>query len=175
MPLATSIENESQRPLGAFAGFGLAARNVSAQPGSFRFSISPTPTSSLKLKAAKAARLLRRINARSRLRPLRRDLVFDPNPSTGARQYCLQPLRRNRQTLEMKVHSVPAITTWSAFPHKRHRRRRPHVRKRYFEDKVGPRYSSFDHKGWHFILLDSIASHPTIRSSVESTMRNCSG
>jgi hypothetical protein len=28
--------------------------------------------------------------------------------------------------------------------------------KRMFEDRVGPLYSSFDYKGWHFVLLDSI-------------------
>lgn len=28
--------------------------------------------------------------------------------------------------------------------------------KKMFEDRIGPRYQSFDHKGWHFILLDSV-------------------
>jgi 3',5'-cyclic-AMP phosphodiesterase len=28
--------------------------------------------------------------------------------------------------------------------------------KKMFEDRIGHRFSSFDHKGWHFILLDSI-------------------
>jgi 3',5'-cyclic AMP phosphodiesterase CpdA len=28
--------------------------------------------------------------------------------------------------------------------------------KRMFEDRIGPLYSSFDYKGWHFVLLDSI-------------------
>jgi Icc protein len=30
--------------------------------------------------------------------------------------------------------------------------------KRMFEDRIGQRYSSFDYKGWHFVLLDSIAT-----------------
>jgi hypothetical protein len=29
-----------------------------------------------------------------------------------------------------------------------------------FEDRIGARYSSFDYKGWHFALLDSIGSRP---------------
>lgn len=33
----------------------------------------------------------------------------------------------------------------------------PHYGKRIFEDRIGPLFSSFDHKGWHFVLLDSIA------------------
>lgn len=32
--------------------------------------------------------------------------------------------------------------------------------KRMFEDRIGPRYHSFDHKGWHFIVLDSIGLVP---------------
>lgn len=28
--------------------------------------------------------------------------------------------------------------------------------KKMFEDQIGPRYKSFDHKGWHFVVLDSI-------------------
>jgi 3',5'-cyclic-AMP phosphodiesterase len=31
--------------------------------------------------------------------------------------------------------------------------------KRMFEDRIGPLYSSFDYKGWHFVLLDSIGTH----------------
>jgi 3',5'-cyclic AMP phosphodiesterase CpdA len=31
--------------------------------------------------------------------------------------------------------------------------------KRMFEDRIGPLYSSFDYKGWHFVLLDSIGNH----------------
>jgi 3',5'-cyclic-AMP phosphodiesterase len=27
---------------------------------------------------------------------------------------------------------------------------------RMFEDRIGPRYQSFDHKGWHFVLLDTV-------------------
>jgi len=31
--------------------------------------------------------------------------------------------------------------------------------KKMFEDRIGPRYSSFDYRGWHFVLLDSIGNH----------------
>ena len=36
----------------------------------------------------------------------------------------------------------------------------PEYGKKMFEDRIGPRYSSFDHKGWHFVLLDSIGITP---------------
>jgi Icc protein len=36
----------------------------------------------------------------------------------------------------------------------------PYYGKRMFEDRIGARYSSFDYKGWHFVLLDSIGSKP---------------
>jgi 3',5'-cyclic AMP phosphodiesterase CpdA len=36
----------------------------------------------------------------------------------------------------------------------------PHYGKKMFEDRIGRCYSSFDHKGWHFVLLDSIGSRP---------------
>ncbi|MCS7023677.1 MAG: metallophosphoesterase [Bryobacteraceae bacterium] len=32
--------------------------------------------------------------------------------------------------------------------------------KKMFEDQIGPRYKSFDHKGWHFIILDSVDITP---------------
>lgn len=32
--------------------------------------------------------------------------------------------------------------------------------KKMFEEKIGPRYHSFDHQGWHFIILDSIEITP---------------
>jgi 3',5'-cyclic AMP phosphodiesterase CpdA len=32
----------------------------------------------------------------------------------------------------------------------------PQYGKRMFEDRIGPLYSSFDYRGWHFVLLDSI-------------------
>ena len=31
--------------------------------------------------------------------------------------------------------------------------------KKMFEDRVGPLYSSFDYRDWHFVLLDSIGNH----------------
>ena len=37
----------------------------------------------------------------------------------------------------------------------------PLYAKKLFEDRIGqPRYQSFDHKGWHFILLDSVQIGP---------------
>ncbi len=36
----------------------------------------------------------------------------------------------------------------------------PHYGKKMFEERIGPRFSSFTHKGWHFVLLDSIGTKP---------------
>ena len=36
----------------------------------------------------------------------------------------------------------------------------PQYGKKAFEDRYGPTHYSFDHKGWHFIVLDSIGIHP---------------
>jgi 3',5'-cyclic AMP phosphodiesterase CpdA len=32
----------------------------------------------------------------------------------------------------------------------------PDYGKKMFEDRIGPRYKSFDHKGWHFVTLDTV-------------------
>ena len=32
--------------------------------------------------------------------------------------------------------------------------------KKAFEDRYGPTHYSFDHKGWHFVVLDSLGLHP---------------
>ena len=32
----------------------------------------------------------------------------------------------------------------------------PEFGKRMYEQRIGPRYYSFDHKGWHFIILDAV-------------------
>jgi 3',5'-cyclic-AMP phosphodiesterase len=39
----------------------------------------------------------------------------------------------------------------------------PMYGKRMYEDYIGARYHSFDHKGWHFIVLDSIGMTPDRR------------
>lgn len=36
----------------------------------------------------------------------------------------------------------------------------PEYGKKAFEDRYGPTHYSFDHKGWHFVVLDSIGLHP---------------
>ncbi len=37
----------------------------------------------------------------------------------------------------------------------------PEFGKQMFESRLGERYYSFDHKGWHFIILDAVARHPS--------------
>jgi Icc protein len=41
-----------------------------------------------------------------------------------------------------------------------------HYGKKMFEERIGSRYSSFDHKGWHFVLLDSIGTKPAGRDFI---------
>ena len=36
----------------------------------------------------------------------------------------------------------------------------PEYGKKAFEDRYGPTHYSFDHKGWHFVVLDSLGLHP---------------
>ncbi|HVO98113.1 MAG TPA: metallophosphoesterase [Bryobacteraceae bacterium] len=88
------------------------------------------------------------------------DLVFDSNETPARRAVELFDLYGETvKRLEMRVHSVPGnhdvvgLSTKSGIA-----ATDPLYGKKTFEDRIGPRYSSFDHKGWHFILLDSIGT-----------------
>jgi 3',5'-cyclic AMP phosphodiesterase CpdA len=90
------------------------------------------------------------------------DLVFDSNATTPRRALDLFTLyKETAKRLEMPVHSVPGnhdvvgLATASGVA-----TTDPIYGKRTFEDRIGHRYSSFNHKGWHFILLDSIGITP---------------
>lgn len=86
------------------------------------------------------------------------DLVFDSNATPRMKGIELFDLYAGTsKRLSMKVHSVPGnhdvfgLSTTSGVLASD-----PLYGKKMFEDRIGKRYSSFDHKGWHFILLDSI-------------------
>jgi 3',5'-cyclic AMP phosphodiesterase CpdA len=76
------------------------------------------------------------------------DLLFDLYGETSRR-------------LSMPVHSVPGnhdvfgLSNQSGIPASD-----PLYGKKMFEDRIGPRYSAFAYKGWHFLLLDSIGITP---------------
>lgn len=90
------------------------------------------------------------------------DLVFDACETS--KQKAVDLFRLYQETLkriEVPVYSVPGnhdvmgLSTKSGMSPTD-----PSYGKRYFEEKIGKRYSSFDHKGWHFVLLDSIGITP---------------
>jgi 3',5'-cyclic-AMP phosphodiesterase len=90
------------------------------------------------------------------------DLVFDSNETTRQRATDLFSLyTETAKRLDMAVHTIPGnhdvvgLSTKSGVA-----ATDPMYGKRTFEDRIGPRYSSFDHKGWHFVLLDSIGVTP---------------
>ena len=47
----------------------------------------------------------------------------------------------------------------------------PGYGKKMFEEKLGKRYRSFDHKGWHFVVLDSLQAirvHPFYEGAIDA-------
>jgi 3',5'-cyclic-AMP phosphodiesterase len=88
------------------------------------------------------------------------DLVFDANETSTTKAKDLFRLyRETLRQIEAPVHTVPGnhdvigLSNKSDIPSTD-----PLYGKKYFEDIIGKRYSSFNHKGWHFILLDSIGA-----------------
>lgn len=93
------------------------------------------------------------------------DLVMDAAevPKDRARQL-FDLYAETLKPLDMKVysvlgnHDVFGISSKSGIPSSD-----PQYSKKMFEERIGPRFSSFDHKGWHFVLLDSIGTMPSGR------------
>jgi len=90
------------------------------------------------------------------------DLVFDAAEVQYPRAKQLFDLyAETLKPFHMPVHAVPGnhdvlgISNKSGVPQSD-----PHYGKRMFEDRIGPTFSSFDYKGWHFVLLDSIGATP---------------
>jgi 3',5'-cyclic AMP phosphodiesterase CpdA len=90
------------------------------------------------------------------------DLVFDSNATPRRRGIEVFDLYgRTSRRLAMPVHSVPGnhdvfgLSNQSGISASD-----PLYGKKMFEDRIGPRFSSFAHKGWQFLLLDSIGITP---------------
>jgi 3',5'-cyclic AMP phosphodiesterase CpdA len=90
------------------------------------------------------------------------DLVFDAAEVQYPRAKQLFDLyQETLKPFEMPVHAVLGnhdvfgVSSKSGIP-----QTDPHYGRRIFEDRIGPTYSSFDHQGWHFVLLDSIGTKP---------------
>jgi 3',5'-cyclic AMP phosphodiesterase CpdA len=88
------------------------------------------------------------------------DLVFDVAETDAAKAKSLFDMyARAAKNLRVPVHSVPG--NHDVIGLSRNGKVPPTdalYGKKMFEDRVGPRYSSFDHQGWHFIQLDSIGT-----------------
>jgi 3',5'-cyclic AMP phosphodiesterase CpdA len=116
------------------------------------------------------------------------DLVFDANEVDKPRAKLQFDLyERALATLQIPVHGVIGnhdvlgMSNKSGVPASD-----PEYGKKMYEDRIGARYRSFDHKGWHFILLDSIGMTPDrgyigliddaqlmwLKSDLEKTGRN---
>jgi 3',5'-cyclic AMP phosphodiesterase CpdA len=90
------------------------------------------------------------------------DLVFDAAETTWKRaelQYGLleKTLRPLRMPLRHVVgnHDVYGTSSKSGVAPSE-----AHFGKKVFEERMGPRFQAFSHKGWHFVLLDSIGTKP---------------
>lgn len=88
------------------------------------------------------------------------DLVMDIDSSTPARTKQLLDLYvAAKKGLQAPVYEVPGNhDVYGLHPTSAVSPKDPMYGKKMFEDRIGPRYRSFDHKGWHFILLDSIGA-----------------
>src|SRR5208283_5176396 len=74
---------------------------------------------------------------------------------------------QTEQRLSVKVHhTLGNHDLFGIFPKSGVSPSDPLYAKRMFEDRLGPTYYSFDHKGYHFIVLDSI--QPTADRSWEA-------
>lgn len=90
------------------------------------------------------------------------DLVFDVLATGPARAKQLFDLYQNTaKQIGAPIHSVPGNhDVYGLFTESGVLASDPMYGKKMFEDRIGKRYGSFDHKGWHFVLLDSIFMTP---------------
>ena len=88
------------------------------------------------------------------------DLVMDIDSSTPARtKQLLDMYVAAKKGLRAPVYEVPGNhDVYGLHPSSAVSPKDPMYGKKMFEDRIGPRYRSFDHQGWHFILLDSIGA-----------------
>lgn len=150
--------------LSATAAAIAGAAPLNAAPGSFRFVHFTDPHIQPERKGDQGtAQAFAAIN---RVKPdfclAGGDLVFDVFERSHDRARLLFDLYAGAlKILQPKVYSVPGnhdvlgISTKSGVP-----ATDPMYGKKMYEDRIGARYSSITHKGWHFIQLDSIGITP---------------
>lgn len=141
-----------------------ASTALAAAPGNFRFVHFTDPHIQPERKAAEGT--LRAFEAINRLKPdfclAGGDLVFDIFERSHDRAKTLFDLYASTaRNLRPRVYSVPGNHDVFGISNKSGvSATDPLYGKKMFEDRLGARYSSFTHKGWHFILLDSIGITP---------------
>lgn len=138
----------------------LSVAAVSQAATSFRFVHFTDPHIQPELRAAEGCRdCFRKIQ---KLRPdfvlSGGDLVFDANePATSKATELFSLYSETLKQIEVPVHTAPGNHDVIGLSNRsKVLATDPLYGKKYFEDHFGARYKSFDHKGWHFITLDSI-------------------
>jgi Icc protein len=88
------------------------------------------------------------------------DFVMDIDSASAARSTQLMDLYlAARKGLKAKLYEVPGNhDVYGMSSRSPIAASDPRFGKKVFQEKIGPLYQSFDHKGWHLILLDSIGS-----------------
>jgi 3',5'-cyclic AMP phosphodiesterase CpdA len=89
------------------------------------------------------------------------DLVFDALAVDGTRTHRLFDLfQQTASSIHLPIHYVVGNhDVFGVLPKSGVSPSDPEYGKKAFEDRYGPTHYSFDHKGWHFIVLDSIGIH----------------
>ncbi|MBX5495186.1 MAG: metallophosphoesterase [Bryobacteraceae bacterium] len=150
-------------PAAVSAGAALAAQT----PASFRFVHFTDPHIQPELRAVEGCeRCFSAVNAaKVDFAVSGGDLVFDVLESGPQRAKQLFDLyTKTAKGLSMPVYNVVGNhDVYGVFANSGVSPSDPMYGKKMFEDRIGKRYQSFDHKGWHFILLDSIGITPDRR------------
>ena len=86
------------------------------------------------------------------------DHVYDANAVDAARARTVFDLyKKSEQLLQMPLHhTIGNHDVFGVSPKSAIATSDPSYSKKMFEDRIGRTYYSFDHKGYHFIILDSI-------------------
>ncbi len=147
------------------ASLGVPAAALAGSDDSFTFVHLADPHIQPELRAADGCRqCFRHVNA---LKPdfviSGGDLVFDVMETDRRRADMLYELyRETTAALDMPLydvignHDVLGIDAASPVLYSD-----PLFGKKLYEDRVGPRFYFFDHKGWRFVILDSIGTGPS--------------
>ncbi len=89
------------------------------------------------------------------------DLIMDALGQTYGRSDSLYQLYNNTiKKINIPVyHTIGNHEVYGWYSKSNADRMHPEFGEKMFEKRIGPRYQSFNHKGWHFIILDSVEEH----------------